>query len=240
MGSPRFKALLVQVRSHEGARLHEQSCFRESGAMSEDELDFFNVVEPDPMTWSAVEPYDVLFLGGAGDHSATDIHEFSEPLREVVLRWVAEERPLLGSCWGHHFLAWSLGGRVITDPEQEEIGTIDLDLTSAGRRDPLLTDLPDCFPAHQGHHDVVAGLPAGTVELARSERCGFQILRVEDKPAYTTQFHSEMNERHMRERLHMYRKSYLPEDLILADFERMLRPTTEVASLLERFLELYT
>lgn len=239
MGGPKRRALLVQVRSHPEARIHEQQCFLESTGLAEAELDFLNVVDQPGIGWRDVDPYRVLFLGGAGDHSATDIHDFSPALRDVVVRWVGEDRPLLGSCWGHHFLAWCLGGEVVTDPVREEIGTMDVELTAAGRADPLLEHLPPRFPAHQGHHDVVSTLPSEMIELARSERCGHQILRVNGRPAYTTQFHSEMDERRMRERVAMYRRSYLPDETLLAAFERTLRPTTEIAGLLQRFLALY-
>ena len=36
------------------------------------------------------------------------------------------------------------------------------------------------------------------MELARSELCPYQAIRLRDKPVYGTQFHSEMNEERLR------------------------------------------
>ena len=156
-----------------------------------------------------------------------------------MLRCVDEAVPFFGSCFGHQFLGRTLGGTVIADPAAEEVGTFEVSLTADGAVDPLFEGVPTSFPAHLGHHDRIALVPPELVTLAVSERCSCQAVRVPGKPVYGTQFHAEMTERHMRERLMMYPGDYLPADDPASELDRRLRSTLEVDSLLSRFVDLY-
>jgi GMP synthase (glutamine-hydrolysing) len=239
MNRPRsaIRAVLLQVRANLEARNHERLCFMESAGLTPEEFDYVDLVKAPDLTWDRVRDADVVFIGGAGEYSATGDHPFTEPLAEIVRRIADVGRPLLASCWGHHFLARALGGRVETDMEHAEVGTFDVELTEAGLEDELFGRLPWRFATHLGHHDRVVELPPDFVELARSERCGHQIIRLRDRPIYGTQFHAEMNREHMEARLLMYRDSYLPQEMEASDFERMLRDTPEAAGLVRAFLE---
>lgn len=234
-----FRAVLLQVRAHLEARDHERLCFMESGGLSPRELDCIDLVQQPELRWERVRGADVVFVGGAGEFSARSDHPFTQPLMNVVRRLAASGTPLLGSCWGHHFLARALGGKVVLDREHSEVGTFSIHLTEAGREDPLFGAFPKRFPAHLGHHDRVAELPPGFLELGRSERCGHQIIRLAGKPVYGTQFHAEMNRDHMEARLLMYRDSYLPKEMEASECERLLRETPEAEGLLRRFLQTY-
>lgn len=230
--------LLLQIRApwHGAALRQEAACFRELCGVGEAALTAVNLVEHPRLRWADVEPYDVVMVGGAGSHSVTHEYAFTGPLAEVVRRLVDEGRPFLGSCWGHQFLAWALGGRVVTDKAREEVGSFTVHLTEPGRRDPLFAGLPASFPAHLGHHDLVVELPAGMVELARTAACPNQAIRVAGKPAYGTQFHLEMTSARMRERLKMYSAEYLPAADLDAELDRLLCPSPEAETLLGRFL----
>ena len=91
-----------------------------------------------------------------------------------------------------------------------------------------------------GHLDRIAAPPLTIVELARSERCPQQLVRVADKPVYGSQFHPEIDRRHFLDRLAVYRRDYAPSEEELLKVERTLRASPEAARLLPRFLELYT
>jgi len=191
------------------------------------------------ISWPDVHRYEVLLLGGSGECTATDEYDFSAPLRQVVRRWVEASRPFFGSCWGHHFLASTLGGEVRTDPRTSEVGTFSVDLSPAGRLDPLFSTLPTRFQAQMGHHDYVAQLPPGSEALAWSERCPNQVIKVVGRPIYSTQFHSEMGRRDIVERLQMYRESYL-EGGTMEKIVPTLKPSPAVKPLVSRFLQLVT
>jgi GMP synthase (glutamine-hydrolysing) len=213
--------MLVQVRGDEAAEAQEQLCFLETAGLEAEEMDCINVVREPDISWSKVEAADVLFLGGAGAHSATREFDFTQPLGDVVLRWIDEGRPLFGSCWGHHFLVRMLGGEVVTDHATGEVGTLG-------------------FAAQLGHHDRVERLPTGCEELAFSNRCRYQVLRLDDRPVYGTQFHSEMNGSHLQARLMMYRDTYLEERTGKDELSATVRPSPHAERLLARFLDLYT
>lgn len=229
------RVLLLQVRDHPEAECHECACFIDASGLPSEAFVCRNLVQRPELAWAEVAPFDVLLIGGAGAHSATEEHSFTAPLADVVRRWVEAGRPLLGSCWGHQFLAWAFGGEAITDPEREEVGTFDVHITEAGRDDPLLAGTPTPFAAQLGHHDRVATLPPEFVELARSERCRNQIIRRQGTLVYGTQFHCELDAQRLRERLAMYQASYLegrPIDSVA------VRPSPEPPQLLRRFFEL--
>ena len=147
--------------------------------------------------------------------------------------------PLFGSCWGHQFIARTLGGEVISDREREEVGSFEVQLSPAGAIDPVLIGFPSAFMAHMGHHDRVSILPPGGLELAYSQRCPMQIYRLKDKPIYGTQFHAEMSAEHLIERLSYYRDSYLPSDEEFDTLRSNPLPTPESDSILHRFMDAY-
>lgn len=235
-----MKTLLLQVRDHAEAEAQEAACFSDALAGRGRELATYNLVQRPRIGWPDVASADLLLLGGAGQHSVTHDYAFTPYLEDVLRRWIEAERRFFGSCYGHHVLAKLYGARVIEDPECEEVGTFDVSLTEHGEADPVFGDLPGTFPAQLGHHDRVADLPDSLLELARSERCDHQALRVRGLPAYSTQFHPEISEPMMRERLMMYRDGYLGPEVEWDDLLGSLRPTPDAARLLRLFLDAYS
>ena len=82
------------------------------------------------------------------------------------------------------------------------------------------------------------GFDAGS-ELARSEICPFQVIRLADKPVYGTQFHSEMDEERLRERILVFLDDYVADESTHRKILWRLRPSIEADRLLELFLERY-
>jgi len=242
MGKAReaLRVLLIQIRGHRAAEQQEYLCFLERCGLRPDQLATHNLVDDPGIAWEDVAGFDAVLIGGAGGHSATREHPFTAPLAEVVLRLIDDDRPLFGSCWGHQFLAWACGGTVIADHENEEVGTHTVELTAEGARDPLLAGFPRRFAVQLGHHDRIGVLPPGFQVLARSERCPHQAIRLEGKPVYGSQFHSELTESHIRERLMMYRDEYLPPDADPALLDEILGPSEWADGILDRFLALST
>jgi GMP synthase (glutamine-hydrolysing) len=97
--------------------------------------------------------------------------------------------PFFGACLGSQLLAASLGASVYTGAAPE-VGVLDVELTDAGRDDPVLRDLPASFPTLQWHSDSF-DLPEGAVGLASSPAYANQAFRV-GASAYAVQFHVEV------------------------------------------------
>ena len=236
----RLRPLLVQIRDIAEAEQQEQRCFVERCGIAPEQLEVYNVIRQPRIRPRDVEHADVLFVGGAGAHSVTENYDFTEPLAEVVRWWVEDGRPFFGSCWGHQFLAQVLGGRVETLEDRAEIGTFEVALTSRGKQDELLREMPERFRVQLGHKDHVTSLPEGVSILASSDWCEAQLLRVGGKPAYASQFHCEMSEEDMRWRARLYQKLYFGDEQAVREFERTLSPSPEADAMLARFLDLFT
>lgn len=108
----------------------------------------------------------------------------------AIDRMLAQGKPVLGICLGAQLLAHALGAQVHRNPVPE-IGWYPLDLTDAGRSDPVLGTLADGAPVFQWHGRRF-DIPAGAVHLARSNDCPQQAFRYADN-AYGFQFHLEMD-----------------------------------------------
>ncbi len=235
-----IRVLLIQIRSLPIAKRHEIWCVRRCTGLQPEQLFPWNAVERPALPWRRARRADAIVIGGSGDHSVTEDYPFMPWLEDLVRAAADAGKPLFGICWGHHLLARALGGRVITDFASEEMGTFPVELTAAGRQDPLFDGLSDSFLANLVHHDCVSVPAPGFRELARSESCRFQAMRLDGLPIYGTQFHGEMTPTDLRRRLLMYKGHYLESEEQAAEVASSIRPTEQTFGLLKRFLELYT
>ena len=73
---------------------------------------------------------------------------------------------------------------------EAEVGILEVELTEAGRADPLLAGLDRTVTCLQWHGCAVTGLPEGGVTLASSDVCAIQSFRV-GRNAWGIQYHVE-------------------------------------------------
>ena len=239
MATPRtrLRLVLLQVRNELVSLKQEQSCFIERCRVARRQFDFINLVDNPNLRWRDVEHAHAVLIGGAGAFSVTREHPFTSPLRDVVQQLIDEDRPIFGACWGHQFLADIGGGSVIEDRARSEVGTFEVFLTDAGKNDQLMAEFPERFYVQLGHNDRVAELGPGWLDLAQSDLCPNQIIRLEGKPVYGTQFHSEMDEERLRERIQVFLKDYVADEDEHRKMLWTLRPSLEADRMLELFLE---
>ncbi len=239
---PELRCLLLQARTEVDMAHQELDCFAERTRLLRHQLATFNVTDGTPSR-DLLTDKDVLFIGGAGEFSATRDYAWMPHVLDLVVHAVDADIPIFGSCWGHQIIARALGGRVEHDPSRAEMGCLPVQLTAEGRRDALFSLFPPSFLANMGHHDRVTILPTGAVELARSDSQPHQAFRMEGALVYGTQFHSELDARRERERLVRYQRFYqeqMPDDSALQRIIDNLAETTEVDHLLFDFLRLVT
>lgn len=106
--------------------------------------------------------------------------------------------PCLGVCLGLQLLVKAAGGTVFKNPVKE-IGFRDpssawfeMEITAAGKKDPLLAGIPNPCKVFQLHGETVGLTPSMTC-LARGRTCENQIVRVQ-KGVYGIQGHVELDE----------------------------------------------
>jgi len=135
--------------------------------------------------------YDgVIAMGGPMSVNDEDEH----PWLVEEKRWVAEAvdggKAYFGACLGVQMLASALGAAVYPGPAPE-VGLLEVQLTEAGRRDPVASILPAAFTTLQWHGDTF-DLPEGAVSLFSSPAYPNQGFRY-GEVAYGVQFHLEVD-----------------------------------------------
>lgn len=139
----------------------------------------------------ALDRYEAIIVLG-GPMNSDQIDTYPNLITEVDILREAVERDMsvLGICLGAQLLAKAIGGIVERNPERE-IGWHDVELTAAGKDDPVLAAFAPRQRVFQWHEDGI-GIPASAVHLARSERSPVQAFR-HGEHAYGFQFHLEVD-----------------------------------------------
>lgn len=152
----------------------------------------FKNFERHPDTQPKVDRYRGLIVLG-GPMNVEDREHRTHLLTEMraIEQMLKQDKPVLGICLGAQLLAHVLGAPVRRH-EAPEIGWHPLQLTDAGRADPVLAPLGDGAPVFQWHRYAFE-VPSGATHLARTEGCEPQAFRHGDN-AYGFQFHLEMDE----------------------------------------------
>ena len=145
----------------------------------------------DPHQRPALDKYEALIVLG-GPMNAHQIDTYPNLVTEVdVIREAVDSgMSVLGICLGAQLLAKALGGRVARN-EEREIGWYDVQLTDAGRADPVLSSFADVQRVFQWHEDGIS-LPDGVEHLAESPASRVQAFR-HGEHAYGFQFHLEVD-----------------------------------------------
>lgn len=137
---------------------------------------------------AAVDGYDALLvLGGTMDAFDADV-PWLAPTRDLVVRAVEHDVPVLGVCLGHQLAALALGGEVARNPRGRTAGLQPLGHTDDGAADPLIGGVTG--PAIFSNQDVVTRLPDGAVELARAATGELQAARFAPR-VWGLQWHPE-------------------------------------------------
>jgi GMP synthase (glutamine-hydrolysing) len=236
-----LRFFLLQARKPgDPARKNEQRSFAEKLGFCLDQIDCHDLLEGSP-SLQKIRKYDALLIGGAGDYyvSKRNLPAF-ERFLELLTEIVEIGHPTFSSCFGFQCMVEALGGRIVHDPRNTQVGTYKLELTEEGARDPLLGILPGSFWAQLGRKDRADWLPDGVSNLAKSDHAPYQAFRVPGKPVWAFQFHPELSCGENRDRYMLYLKGYsafmTPEEK--AEAMNRFRESPETEQLLPRFREL--
>jgi len=209
--------LLLQSRPEDPASNNEYDGFLNAANLRPDQLERIRV-EAAPLPVIDLDRYSGIIVGG-GPYNASDPEEkksdtqkrveadFARLLQELV----EKDFPFFGACYGVGTLGALLSG-TISRKYAEAVGPVAISLTPEGRKDPLLTGLPDTFQAIVGHKEACEVLPPSAVHLASSPICPVQMFRVKNN-LYVTQFHPELDIEGLRIRVNIYKHAgYFPAE----------------------------
>ena len=133
----------------------------------------------------APSEFDGVVLSGG----ALSLEGQESPLGSVGA-WIDNyDRPVLGICVGHQFLARHYGGEVRRAPAPE-FGRVLVDVDRPEH--PIFASLPTRMTVWSSHNDQVSRLPPGWLGLAHSESCPVQAMTHPSRPLFGVQFHPEV------------------------------------------------
>ena len=140
----------------------------------------------------SLDGFDLLVaMGGPMDVWQEDLHPWLIAEKAAIRHWVKDlRRPFLGICLGHQLLAEALGGKVSL-MSRPEVGLVDVEMSPAGRRDPILTGFSPRIEIFQWHGAEVSEVPDGAEILVGNAACPVQAFRW-GRHAYGFQYHCEL------------------------------------------------
>ena len=133
--------------------------------------------------------FDALVVFGGSMHvDQEERHPWLTGQHDLLREALESGQPLLGVCLGGQLLARSAGAHV-GPASRPEIGWFEIELTPAGKADPVLGALPERFEAFQWH-SYAFEVPTDGVLLAENPVCaqGFRV----GETAWGVQFHPEV------------------------------------------------
>ncbi|MCH9730505.1 MAG: glutamine amidotransferase [Actinomycetia bacterium] len=201
--------LLLSIRAEDEAADDEYDAMMRFGGLDERGLHRIRLTHG---RLGAVDlsQYSGIILGGGpynvsdepGAKSSTQQRVEAE-LADLISAVLERDFPFLGCCYGVGTLGSAIGA-VVDRAHPEPVGAVTVELSSAGRSDPLFAGLPDVFDAFGGHKEAASSLPSHVACLASSADCPVQAFRV-GMNVYATQFHPELDVDGICTRIEVYK-----------------------------------
>jgi GMP synthase (glutamine-hydrolysing) len=149
------------------------------------ELNVFSVVLPctAPLNQiQALQPLGIILSGGPSSVYDADAPAADPKLLELGV-------PILGICYGLHFIVHHLGGKVLSAGGRE-YGHAEVTIEDSAS--PLFAGLPKTIAVWMSHGDEVAALPAGFRRIAVSANALAGIAN-DERRIWAVQFHPEVH-----------------------------------------------
>ncbi|MBE9581663.1 MAG: type 1 glutamine amidotransferase [Proteobacteria bacterium] len=130
-----------------------------------------------------IRSYDgLIVLGGSPNVDQENEYPYLKSEKEAIRRVLDEDKPCLGFCLGHQFLAEALGAKI--GPNFcRSVGFVQGHLTKDGHSHPLFSGMPRSFPLFKWHAQaVLPPLPKEIEVLVTSADCQVEAISVEGRP----------------------------------------------------------
>jgi GMP synthase (glutamine-hydrolysing) len=149
------------------------------------ELNVFSVVLPCTVPLSEIEaskPLGIVLSGGP-----SSVYDVDAPAADPKLLQLGV--PMLGICYGLHFIVHHMGGKVRTAPKRE-YGHAEVTIEDAAT--PLFSGMPHTVAVWMSHGDEALELPAGFHRTAVTSNALAGIAN-EERRIWAVQFHPEVH-----------------------------------------------
>ncbi len=230
--------MLLQIRHETRTRLEEYESFVNYSTLTESQIDILNVFDTPMFSMDVIKGYDALFVGGASEASVLEPEKypFVPVAQDLLLYCIEQDIPVFASCFGFQLAVMALGGEIIHQEKDFEMGTIPICLTEAATEDPLLHDTPNNFLAVAVHQQKALHTPKGCTALAYTDACCHS-FRVTEKPFWSFQFHPEVDKQRLIERLTVFKEKYTEDDTHLESVLTAAAETPESNRLVKKFVQ---
>ena len=146
------------------------------------DLEVDTKIIPNTTSFEELDVDGLVLSGGAGSTVGDSVPGKIDDYLEKA------DFPILGICFGHHYLSLHFGGKT-GSAETPEFGRMEI---VVDEEDELFSDLPKTFNAWLSHNDEVKELGDGFKVLAHSANCRIEAIKYLNKPFYGVQFHPEV------------------------------------------------
>ena len=214
----KLKILLLQARrQNDPIIINELNCFSRSLNI---EKKYFTIKDltRDNVKYSDIKKHDFIIIGGSGDYSIAKGGFFMNQTMDIMKFIFDKSKRTFGSCWGFQAMAKAIGGEVTNNLKLAELGTVELELTKEGQKDPIFGKMEKKFLCQMGHEDIVTKKPENSIILASSEKIEIEAFCFQNKPIYCTQFHPEIRVEDLKKRMRNYPK-YINKILKISEKE---------------------
>jgi len=181
--------------------------------------------------------YAGLIIGGSRFQLSGGIRPWVRRLMRYVEDAVKRRIPVLGICFGHQLLAIMAGATVI-QKKTREFGRVTVELTEAGRQDPLFPGLVSPLPVLMSHREVVENTGAGVVSLACNPYNANQAIAISDL-VRGVQFHPEFPMEVMQALLYNRKNELIQENLDVETIAATLKETSRARCVIRNFLHYF-
>jgi GMP synthase (glutamine-hydrolysing) len=238
--------LILQLRPEDDTSDNEFSAILKYGGLEPAQTRRIRI-EKNGIPALELDHYSAIIVGGSPFDISTPEHRKSPIQKKIEGDFnrlfddvIACDFPFLGACSGNGLLGAYLG-TPITSRHGEPVGIARVQLTEAGRQDPLLQGFPDEIAVLLGHKEACDSTPVGATLLISGAACPVQMFRV-GQNVYATQFHPEGDAEGFTLRIHAYKhhgyfKPHEAEQLITAVSRE---PTPWAHKILQRFVQRYS
>jgi GMP synthase (glutamine-hydrolysing) len=138
-----------------------------------------NTIKPDELR--RLSPIGIIFTGGPDSIYDKNAPACSSEILELGV-------PVLGICYGMHYICHTLGGSV-APLDRREYGTLKAELEEKSQ---LFFNCPGSQKVLMSHGDTVERLPEGFISTAYTDRCAIAACENPKRRIYGVQFHPEV------------------------------------------------